>query len=381
MKTPYKPVKQLTLLFTMTLLLCFSLGAFGQKSIIINMAAIDGIDITPDNILNFQVQSTFPTNNATIKGVLHFRGSNMSLSYTFNYTLRPGMNIISGDMIRPQWQFSSSALRELFMTYKKLPEGTYEYCVTISPDAKVAGDNPTQNNFDECLYHRSDDVFLINLLDPENNAKIHELNPMLSWTVNYPFASELTYRVRVAPIQQGQNPQNAITRNNPVYDENNLMQQSIVYPIYAKPLVVNQPYAWTVDAYFKGILLGGAEDWKFTIVEDSLLARLPVSRSYIDITLEKGNSLFYAEGKLKLKYVLQETRTDTLTLQVVGTDQKEIKLQGNKLAAAYGDNRYEVNLKDSCRLRHMSSYKLLISSKNGGNYTLPFKYMNPDFVH
>jgi len=352
-----------------------------QKNIIINMAAIDGVDITPDNILNFQVQSGFPTNNATIKGVLHYRGSNLSLSYTFNYTLHEGMNVIAGDMVQPQWQFSSPALRELFLIYKMLPEGTYEYCVTVTPSAKVTADNPVGSTFDECLYHRSNSVFLINLLDPENNAKIKELNPLLSWTVNYPFASELTYRIRVAPIQQGQNPQNAVTRNNPVYDESNLMQQSIVYPIYAKPLVINQPYAWTVDAYFKGILLGGAEDWQFTIIQDTLHTGATPDMSYLDITREEGRETIQAVGQLKLKYLLNAAPSDTLTLKLINQQNNEVKLAPNRLLAKYGDNRYILDLKDSCSLKHANTYKLYISSFRGGKYVVSFKYLNPDFTN
>jgi len=363
------------------LAVCILLSLVGraQQGIIINLAPIDGIELTPDNVFNFQVQSTLPgITNVTVKGNIHYRNSTMQLNYTFTYALKQGMNILSADQVHPSWQFSSSALQELFMIYKKLPEGAYEYCVTMTPQLK-SGEN-SGNSFDDCLYHRASDLFLINLIEPDNNAKIHEYNPLLTWVANYQFASELTYRIRVAAIMHGQNPQNAITRNNPVYDENNLMQNSIVYPVYAKPLQVGQPYAWTVDAYYKGILLGGAETWKFTIVEDTLYKGAPGNMSYIDITREKGATQFTAIGHLKLKYILQETRSDTLTLQLLNASQNEIKLKGNILAAKFGDNRYEINFKDSADLKDNNMYKLIISTKSGEKYILPFNYLNPDFI-
>ena len=235
------------------------------------------------------------------------------------------------------------------------------------------------NTFEECLYYRSEDIFLINLIYPDDKEKIKEFNPMLSWVANYAFANELTYRIRVAEIKQGQNPVNAVMRNEPMYDENNLMQNSIIYPVYAKPLQVNQPYAWTVDAYYKGILLGGAETWQF-IIPDTTPVQITGSRSYIDVKREHGTVQLYALGDLKLKYQLEKFRSDTLVLQLFHED-KKIELKQNKLNAIYGDNRYTLDLLQS-NLKHMGSYKLLIRSTNTGEcYALPFKYVNPEFSH
>lgn len=352
--------------------------AGAQQNMIVNLGAIDGIDITPDNIFTYQIQAG-ATQNVQVTGTIRYRNNaSLYLSYTYGYTLRQGINTIDVAAVHPNWQFSSSALRELFLSYKKLPAGTYEYCVHVQPTGKGAVENAA--SFDECLYHKSDDLFLINLIDPDNNAKIHEFNPALSWVVNYPFASELTYRLRIAEIKQNQNPQNAITRNNPIYDENNIVGNSLVYPIYAKPLMINQPYAWTVDAYFRGILLGSAETWKFTIIEDSLYNGASMDLSYVDIARVRGKQMLSAIGNIKIKYQCENAMTDTLLLQIFDSKQQEVKLRGNKLAAHYGDNRFRINLRDSCNLKDAKTYNLIIHSKSGGTYDLPFTYYNPDFI-
>jgi len=374
----YKDFNRLKKMLLIVLALVSFTSARAQQGMIVNLGAIDGIDITPDNIFNYQVQAGTAT-NVQVTGTIRYRNNaSLYLSYTYTYTLRQGINTIDAAAVHPTWQFSSSAFRELFLSYKKLPAGTYEYCVHIQPTGKGAAENAA--SFDECLYHKSDDLFLINLIDPDNNAKIHEFNPALSWVVNYPFASELTYRLRVAEIKQNQNPQNAITRNNPIYDESNIMGNSLVYPVYAKPLIVNQPYAWTVDAFFRGILLGSAETWKFTIVEDTLYNGAPVELSYIDISRVKGKQMLSAVGTLKIKYMCSNAMTDTLFLQVFDGKQHEVKLSGNKLAAHYGDNRYRLNLRDSCILKDAKVYNLVIHSKSGDRYDLPFTYYNPDFI-
>jgi hypothetical protein len=357
------------------LLILLPLFSAGQQNILINMAPIDGLPLTPANVFNYHVQSSGQV-KVDVKGAIRYRNSNMSITYTFSYSLKQGINVIHPDDIHPQWQFSSSALQELFTSYKILPEGTYEYCVTVTP-ANVPKESTT-GLFTECLYHRSQDIFLINLINPENKAKLIEYNPMLSWIANYSFSNELTYRVRVAEIKQGQNPVNAVMRNQPVYEESNLMQNSVVYPVYAKPLLANQPYAWTVDAYYKGILLGGAEAWQF-IIPDTIAKSHYANRSYIDIQRENGVTKLFAVGELKLKYLLDKYKSDVLKLELINKNNEKIALKPSKLQATYGDNRYRLNLKDNSDLKHRNDYKLVITTSHGEQYSLPFQYINPDF--
>jgi hypothetical protein len=364
----------------MLLLCCFllPLRSSGQGAVIINLAQLDGIDLTPDNLVRFEVQSGLSySSKALITGRIRYRNSGMSISYRFTYTLMPGMNRIDPRFVSPQYTYSSPALRELFEQYKKLPAGIYEYCVTVEPDYQLG--EQQHETFNECLYHRSAEVFLINLLDPPDKAKIHETHPVLSWTANYPFLSSLTYRLRVAEIKKGQNTVTAIQRNRPVFDQNGLTQMSLMYPIYARPLELNQPYAWTVDAYYKGILLGGAESWQFTIIEDSLLSGIPRDPSFIAIKRESGKYKLYAPGILKLKYDLKELKTDSLSLTLLDKHQKPVKLKTPSLHAVYGDNRFIIDFKTQ-PLKHLQNYSLIIHSQTGKTYRILFQYVNPDYI-
>ena len=368
-------------LLCMVLLLCAGVTSLkAQQQVTVNLAPIDGVELTPDNIFGYQIQSGLAsTVNATIKGKVVYRANGLSFSYSFPYTIRPGLNLIDANAVHAQWTFSSTALKELFMDYKKLPTGTYEYCVEVSLNGP-GGETVTGGANRECLYQKSNDIFLINLIDPDNNAKLHEYFPVLSWMVNYPFASALTYKIRVAEVKDGQNNTAAVNRNNPVYQESNIPQTSIGYPVYAKPLERFQPYAWTVDAYYKGILLGGAEPWRFTIIEDSELNGLPKDMSHIDIRREQGINIMYAVGKIKLKYVLSDVTSDVLLLDLTDADGKSIKLKKKELKAGYGDNRYELPFANVLSLKHKATYYLKISNQAGEHFTVQFKYVNPDFL-
>jgi hypothetical protein len=266
------------------------------------------------------------------------------------------------------------------MYHKVLPQGTYQYCVTITPDAP-GGEYVTDEKIDDCIYKQSKDLFSITLLEPENDAKIYEYNPMLTWIATYPFVNELTYKIRIAEIKKGQNTENAIVRNNPVCSEGNLTSNSIIYPIFAKPLQKMQPYAWTVDAYYKGILLGGAQPWKFTIIEDSLFKRLPHESSYVDINVDKGSNTYYAVGEIKLRYSENDFLQNELKIALVkGGETKQPEMVW---AVKRGVNfkTYDVL---NYNLKHNEEFEIVIEQAKAksqqNKQKIKYKYVNPDYV-
>lgn len=368
------------LLAAMLLLLWSS--PLAAQNIIVNTAPLEGLDITPDNMWGFQVQSMERGNiKCRIDGSLTFRNSDHSIKYSFTHTLRPGLNLFDAATVHPKWEFSSSALRELFLEHRLLPQGTYQYCVSILPNV-TGGDNSPGSSVDDCIYKQSEDLFSITLLEPENDAKLYEYNPMLTWVATYPFVNELTYRIRVAEIKDGQNTENAVTRNNPVYSENNLMSTSIIYPVYARPLRVWQPYAWTVDAYYKGILLGGAQPWKFTIVEDSLFQKLPDESSYVDVNADEGRNTYFAVGGIKLRYAENDFLQNELILRMVrkGKEPSDPAITWN-VQRGMNFETFDVS---TYKLRHNEAFEIIIESKNSrtgkNKKTIKYKYVNPDYA-
>ena len=183
------------------ILLLFALQIAGPakgQDLVADMAPVDGVEVRPGNVLGFRVHnrggSSVP---AEVSGRLQYRRSNLGFSFRFRTTLRPGVNSFEQLAGSATWTFTEPALKELFFTYGKLPQGTYEYCVQVVPKQPGAELSPL-NDPSACVYYTVEDMFLINLIDPEDDAKLYEYHPMLSWAVTYPFASELTYRLRVA---------------------------------------------------------------------------------------------------------------------------------------------------------------------------------------
>lgn len=342
----------------------------------VDLAMIDGVEINSESIFNYRINNmTSQSQQVDVLGRVHYRKSGLWFTYRYSMTVQPGYTQISRSSIpTPVWAFSEAGLKDLFLTYNKLPQGTYEYCVSVAvrkPGAESAINDPSA-----CVYQTVEDLFLINLVTPENDAKIYEYNPMLAWVVNYPFASELTYKLRVAELKQGQNPQNAITRNNPMYKDDHLMTTGTVYPVTAKPLVKWQPYVWTVDAYYKGILLGGAEVWKFTIVDDSELVAVPGDQSYYEFEKHQGDTRLNALGSIKLKYI-SDLNTDTLRFVLKDQSGEVLSINQKQQVVKLGDNRMIFEIYDKINLKHKGKYTLFIKGSKKETFTVPFIYINP----
>lgn len=369
-------------------LISFTIGLFliqtycySQENILVNLSLLDGIELTPDNLFNYQViNNSGSSKEVLLKGTVRYRNSPLRFSYTFTTVINAGIHQLLKERVHPDWEFSEQGLRELFFNYKKLPQGTYEYCVELS--FKNGSDLPGSMPADDCIYQKVDDIFLINLIEPEDGAELYEHYPMFNWVVNYPFASELSYRIRVAELKQGQSKENAITRNPPVYQDSRIFSTGTIYPLTARPLSVWQPYVWTVDAYYKGILLGGAEAWKFTIVEDSVYQAFPDESPYIDINIDDGSNRYYAVGNVKLRYSESDFLQNELEIKLLRKG-KEIKNGRMIWPVNRGENFNTYDLTD-LKLKHKEEFEVYIEFKkiksNHNKQTIKFQYVNPNFV-
>ncbi|MNS22964.1 hypothetical protein D3C72_547690 [compost metagenome] len=367
--------------FVLGLLLLFGVfNTHAQQRMVLNLGMVDGVELSKTNLFDYQVISSLGSSRtATLNGQIRYRNMPYTIGYSIDLSIQPGVNNIREAANRARMTYSSGSMKELFEQYGKLPEGIYEYCVTLTLNNNGSGET-AKETYQECVYGRGTDVFLINLVDPEDKARLYEYNPMLSWTVNYPFTSALSYKLKVVELKQGQNAINAVKRNNAVYEEKGLMQLSQTYPVYARPLQLNHTYAWTVDAYYKDILLGGAEAWTFTIVEDTLLKAVPKEVSYYDFAKHIGETKLYAIDTLKLKY---ETRihTDTLRLQFYKENKLEKPFYESQYVAKAGLNYMDQVLEATGRFTHNNKYLVKIRNQAGVEYIVPFVFVKSIFLN
>lgn len=332
------------------------------------------------DLLNYTVisQAAAPV-RVRLKGALRFYNAADYIRYEKEVVLQSGLNLIREVAAPVALQFSGNALRELYTTHGKLPLGRMEYCVTIEEYRRNGEQMGWQPARQECTFINNDDLFMIELLLPEDGAKLKEFHPQLGWMVNSPLAGELTYRLMLAPKQQHQSKQDAIKRNRLQYDEKNIAGMFQVYPVYAKPLVYDQPYVWNVEAYYKGYLMGTAVPWEFVILPDTLRDSVAYSSAYLDIMKDVGTYNVIAPGVLKLRYELKMSAADSLTFSLLDKDQQPMKFKVPVDGSMkYGDNRMVIDFYNHQPLKHKKKYTLLVSGRHFKDRRIEFTYYNPD---
>lgn len=356
------------LLLIICLIASISMYANG---VTIMMSRLHAVDITNKNIFDFDIMSNYSTGKRLkLQGKLHFRNSRHVISYVGEITLQPGINSMRDKAIA--LQYTSNELKQLF-SMGSLPSGSYEYCISIT-DPQQQNESGASMHFQECTFGNNDHVFLIELAYPEDDAKIKEFYPQLTWIVNAPIVSQLQYRVKLTEIRPKQNKITAIQRNNLLLDFKYHPVNSLNYPASGRQLQVNQPYVWTVDAYFKDILIGTAVPWKFTIIEDSAKKVIPLSRSYYDFATIRQQAALQITDTIKLKYDYAGMNTSIPYVVIKQEGGKDAILYEGKMELTPGWNYKNIAVKKS-KHKHEKTYFIKFSIE-GKTYEIPFKYID-----
>lgn len=369
-------LKQISFFVVFVLFFVSSNALVAQENFVLNLSTINAQSLTKESLHRFSIINSGGAEQITVRGSIKFRSSKSVLNYQYRTSLRSGVNNMQDLARGVNYSFSTSSLEQLFKKHGKLPNGEFEYCVDLY---KSVGEGPDAVA-SECVFDENEDLFLMNLMEPEDKAKIDELFPMFSWSVNSPLINELTYKMRVAEIKEGQRANTAVMRNRPMYEQNGLRFPTQNYPVTARSLEYWQPYAWTVDAYYRDILMGSAETWEFMIINDSLLQSVPKDMAYIEVNVENGTNTALLLGEIKLKYIEKNMRKNTLNLVARNKNGRVLKSFKEDWNVGLGENRKTINLYDYNLFRHGKFYHLELRDEEGQSYKIRFQYFNPDFV-
>lgn len=361
--------------FFLLVLIALSSQVYAQQDYLVQFGSLVANTVSKQNHLNYTIYSSENRVELfTVEGKISFRGSKAFVQYRGSIKLNQGSNLVSDNIKNVQYSYSSATVKKLFEQHGKLPNGDFSYCVYIYKPGGESLNAVAEN----CIYSENTDMFILNLVSPDDKAKLKELNPLFNWMVNSSIVSDLTYKLRVVEIKEGQKAANAIMRNRPVYEESGIRSFSQVYPFTAKSLEYFQPYAWTVDAYYRDVHMGSAETWQFVIIDDSLMAGIPKDVPYLDFELEKGGNKVFAVGELKLKYYLKEHSFETFKIALF--DEKNTAVWNSELKCVTGDNWFALDFKTRPKLKHLKRYQLNLKNEFGKEFKVLFQYVNPDFL-
>jgi hypothetical protein len=127
----------------------------------------------------------------------------------------------------------------------RIPEGHYTLCIDVEDPE---GGKLVQNVCSDFTIVYPDPPHLVTPFDGdslENNMQY----PVFQWTpVVVPPTYQLNYSLKIVEILPGQTPSKALSSNIPLYENDNILNTTLVYPISALPIEAGKTYVWQVQA-------------------------------------------------------------------------------------------------------------------------------------
>ena len=191
--------------------------------------------------------------------------------------LLPGANILNNtSILRGNLSYFSTGLQVQIAQTGRIPEGSYDACLSISD---VAGNVLAQNVCASFTIVYPDPPHLV---FPSNGDTVSMSYPIFQWTpLQVPIQYQLHYVLKVVEVLPGQNINQAIAANIPQYTNENLLTPTLQYPVNALPLKSGSIYAWQVQAldqngFSPASNYGKSEIWTFAYTNSSMIVLHPI---------------------------------------------------------------------------------------------------------
>lgn len=300
--------------------------------------------------------------------------------------LNIGTNIFSPMTLNfSELNYSNFDISEIEEKSGLYPYGNYVICVQakcVTNDCSGVGSTGASLENIECINVNIENPTPLILTHPENESEIEETKPLYSWIPPSPVASSsnLNYTMRLVEILEGQSKADALSMNRPLIEMSGIERPTLMHPFDVPELEKGKWYAWQVEAFVGNTPIAKSEQWKFKVKKDSIdIDLIPKEQSFIEIKNQKGESIFYAVGELKLRHIVR-LENGYVNLEVFDNKGNKIKIQNNKFIINPGDNRLILNLEKELLFKHAQTYTLKGNLLNGESFLIKFIYINPKLV-
>ncbi len=247
-----------TCLWLLVLLVCDTFTIAAQTKLI--SSAFTAYNVSGESMCAVSISNTDDNLMVSLEAVLK-DGSNTPLVKVISapfYVAKGVVNTTQLGIKIASITYLNSAIGDYIKTYRQLPSGRYNYCVSIKSQ-----DGVDDEWCDEVVSETSSFLTLVN---PPDKDTLEVVNPLLIW--NHSESFNLTqqgqyYRLLLTELKRDQTAESAITINTPLYLQNFLTRHDVLYPLDAPKLNAGSKYAWQVQKVVNGIITNKTDAWEF----------------------------------------------------------------------------------------------------------------------
>jgi hypothetical protein len=288
---------------------------------------------------------------------------NVLSASTSSFILSPGLKALKTSSIEPIQYSSTNGIADRSSS-SLLHAGQYQVCYQLFLEAK--GSHVLVA--DDCDQIEVEPLNPPILTSPENDSVVETNNPQFTWVPPAPAAmfTNLNYNLVISEIYEGQSLNEAIQKNLPLQQAQNLQQPFFSYPLQGPQLENGKRYVWQVIAMDQQRFAARSEIWSFreSVITDSMWAG-----GTIYLLMDgKNRGLGYSSTDfLHIKY---EFNGKTHNVSIVIKDDKGRQLQSNQCLIRQGDNYLNIPLNG--RFKSKNNYSVSFIDPGGWEDVLMF---------
>lgn len=258
-----------------------------------------------------------------------------------------------------------------YIFYKKdiqtgadIPFGDYVICCNLKSKGQT---------FNNCIEFKVEPLTPPTLIYPENNSVLDDALPNFLWQPPMPMNSNqnVQYSIKLVKLNSNQVCQQAISSNNSIFQETNILSTNLNYPLSALQLDTGLTYCWQIVGRTKEYNIGNSEVWSFKIGDSRNLEKL--NRPSIVVLKRDLDAAVYNTQNGKLYFMFEESYISS-TLEYKLYDLSANKLLNidclNNRIKQIGSNQYEMNFSD-CKIPK-GVYKLEVQNEKGEDFKVKF---------
>ncbi len=222
-----------------------------------------------------------------------------------------------------------------------LPPGTYQVRY------QVFGLSPSELWAEGEEVAESTSLFPPQLIGPADGDTLSQPYPVFSWSPAMgPGMSRVDYRIEIAPMLEGQSPDQALLANPTHFEKDKLSQYLLAYGAGYRKFEPNVWYAWMVSARSNGKEIARSEAWRFIYTEfepDSCKPK-PASVFFELVDEVGGDYVFVKDGQLNFQFEESYTLTrEHLSFEILNVQNKVVASE-RSLEKPYvmGHNRFSL---------------------------------------
>ena len=359
---------------------------FSYSQVLISQLPPNPVRFSVDDLWDITIINNDEGRQVFLKGSLSSeQGNRIFESYTSEFSIVKGTKRVNKNDIQTlnTSYNTNNPSAQIISQFNNLPYGKYTLCVNVYD---------VDNNdllAESCIDYESQPVTPPTLLTPDFCQEVNTKFPFFSWLSPMPEirGQQVYYDFKLTEVINGQSYEDAIQRNLAVVFASNLTQTNFLYPSTATPLDSTKIYVWQVQAKVKKNNSYEMPDEinSFQNVGISEVWCLKYKKPDVPEIIVKKEDVTYAQPKLYEDAEISATNILYLSYNekfVAGNiNYKVLNKEGREvdvnivLQAKKGDNRYDINLKQTGLFKNKQLYKLVIKNSNNETYYLNFRYI------